>query len=697
VEQFSKPLMQTSKNAYLGKSLLWGILLILIWLFLWFWPWQSVLQDLIWVRLGIALAIFIVPGLSLYGLLKSNQGYWTDHLTFGFVLSHLLIACLGTVGRFVHVSFDLIKDVMMGLGLLVLLLYFLPMTSRSITVQIDRPTLQHLLSALPLLLIAVLAGLIVIQRVLSDDDLTYLAYITNWQHSTHLDFEDLIFGTGQLVQPRFWLVSTPFAQAFLAEVSSLSGIFILAGYYEPLLVFLSILAWYGLARTLNLSHQVASISVILQVLFLLLLSEYLHPGSSFFSQLSVDKSTATFILAPVFIQSEIWLLRKPTWSTISMCLCTGLSLTLMHPIALAYSVFIGGLIVLLNVDRANSRTSLIPIIILIIMLIPQVALRFVSPQAGESVLNSVAWIQDQEGQQNMLTVWPDTPFYGFNPNILTMSIPYESRIPFAGSIVEWSWLLIPLGATLFSIARLRKDNLAQYIFSSFVLCALTAFPLTGWLVGYFLSPWMLERATWLFPYGLSAVFLLLALRDQTGVGRHIRTFSQQLEEKTSFSHWPLAVTTIFSSILILLFMREQGLPDFTLFESKTQRYQDLASVGHFLDEQIPEQAVVIGVDDLNNLIPGLSWKANPLTFRTSNPANMPFFTLDIVNERIFDRQTILSRRAAPEVRLDLLKKYDVRFLLLRRSDYDLFKNLVSNDPTLFESTEIGRYILLKTR
>ena len=143
-----------------------------------------------------------------------------------------------------------------------------------------------------------LVSLIVIQRVLSNDDLTYLAYITNWQHSTHLDFKDLVFGADKFVHPRFWLMSVPFAQAFLAEISQLPGILILGGYYEPFLVFLSVLCWYGLARTLYLSHQAASISVILQVLFLLLLSQYLHPGAPFFNQLSVDKATATFILAP---------------------------------------------------------------------------------------------------------------------------------------------------------------------------------------------------------------------------------------------------------------------------------------------------------------------------------------------------------------------------------------------------------------
>src|SRR3972149_4826834 len=100
------------------------------------------------------------------------------------------------------------------------------------------------------------------------------------------------------------------------------------------------LCWYGLDRTLHLSHQAASVSVILQVLFLLLLSQYLHPGASFFNQLSVDKATATFILAPVFIQSVIRLCEKQTRNNIILCLSTGLGLTLMHPIALVYSVAI---------------------------------------------------------------------------------------------------------------------------------------------------------------------------------------------------------------------------------------------------------------------------------------------------------------------------------------------------------------------
>lgn len=669
--------------------------LTFVWSFLWFWPWQLALQDFIWLRLGIALAIFILPGLSVYGLLNNRQGHWIDHLTFGFVISHLILALMGTTGRLAQVSFGLIKDLMMVLGIVLLLLYLLPIVSRGISIQVNRTSLKHIASASPLILIAVLTSLIVIQRVLSDDDLTYLAYLTNWQHSTNLDFKDLMFGADQPVQPRFWLVSTPFAQAFLAEISRLPGILILGGYYEPFLVFLSMLCWYRLARTLHLSHQAAGISVILQVLFLLLLSQYLHPGASFFNQLSVDKATATFILAAVFVQSEIWLLRKPTKNNIILCLSTGLSLTFMHPITLAYSVFIGGLIVILNINRSNFRARLFPALILIAILIPQVALRFIPAGGGENIPYHVEEVPNQPGIENMISRWDDTPFYGFNPDILAMTIPYGSKIPLLGHLLTWGWLIIPVSAMAFSVQQLRQNNLAQYIFSSFLLCALAGLPLTGWILGYFLSAWMLERATWLFPYGVSAVFFLLAIRDKTVVGHHMNSMLVKLERKTTFSGWPMLLTTVFSLALMLLFMQEQGLPNLSVFESKSQRYQDLARAGQFLDDQIPVQAVVIGSDDLNDLIPGISWKAKIITFRTSSPANMPFYPLDIINERISDRKMILSRSATPEVRLSLLKKYNVHFLLLRRSDYSLFKNLTSTYPSLFETTEIGRYIILK--
>src|SRR5215510_5645782 len=101
--------------------ILWSLLLIVGWLILWFAPWQDWLSSFIWLRLGLALIIFIVPGFCIYGLVKSEASGWLNYLTFGFVISHLLIAALGTLGRFIHLSFDLLKNGLMAIALILLL------------------------------------------------------------------------------------------------------------------------------------------------------------------------------------------------------------------------------------------------------------------------------------------------------------------------------------------------------------------------------------------------------------------------------------------------------------------------------------------------------------------------------------------------------------------------------------------------
>ena len=192
---------ETSKGR---KQALAAVLVIIAWLWLWYFPWQAKLHHIYWLQLGMGLAIFVIPGFCAYGLLSDHPDLKFNHVTFGFVISHLIFAFLGTVGRFIHLSFETITFLMMILGLILLLIYILPKVGSGIKFQIDQERFSYILSMLPILMVSFLASFIVIQRVLGDDDMTYLAYVTNWQYSTHLDFNDLIFDKLQLVSPRFW-------------------------------------------------------------------------------------------------------------------------------------------------------------------------------------------------------------------------------------------------------------------------------------------------------------------------------------------------------------------------------------------------------------------------------------------------------------------------------------------------------------
>lgn len=663
-----------------------------LWLAFWYLPWQAGLNPYLWLRLGIGLILFIVPGMCAYGLLVGRSTFTFSHITFGFVVSHLIFALLGTMGRYFHFSFETIKLLMAVTGTLLLVIYLLPIMRNGIRFQIKPIRKSGLLPAALMLAVSLAACLIVIQRVLTDDDLTYLAYVTNWQNSLHLDFNDVIFGAPGLVHPRFWLMSAPFAQALLADLSNMPGILLLSGYYEPFLVILSVLCWYELARSLKFSPRAAGASATLQLGFLLLLSEYLHPGAPFYTQLSADKATAAFILAPVFFQSLVRSMEQPTKRNFILFLLTGLSLTLMHPVILAYSVFIGGMFILLNWKKTQPSQKVIFITILVTILLPQVALRFASiPSQGEIPYTS----QDlpvQGGLENMIQKWGDTQFYGFNPSILDMKLPLTEKIPLPQPITARVWLVFPFLAAAFALRQTGKQVSARFILACFSLGVLAWFPISGWIIGYFLSAWMLERALWLFPFGLSAVYALLGIRDLVKARLPV---TGKADASPSASNWSVLTISLLTLGLFFLHMRESNLPDLEKFSAKSQRYSGLAVAGQELNRLISNQAYVVGSEQLNDLIPGVSSKSKLITFRISQPSNMSHVSDARRQERIEDMQRLFSQAPAPQDKMDLIEKYDIQFLLLQSFDLRLFEDLITAYPDRVNKIEIGGVIILQ--
>jgi len=672
------------------KSLLTAVFITLTWLYLWYFPWQNELHHIYWLQLGTGMAIFILPGFCVYGLLSDYPRFNFSHVTFGFTISLLIFALLGIVGRLLNLPFTAIKFIMMILGSFLILAFVLPIIDRGIKFHVDRKRSSYFIYAVLVLLASLLVIIIVIQRALTDDDLTYFAYATHLQHSTALDFKDPVFGESYLATQRFWLMSAPFAQALLASISNIPGILMLSGYYEPFLIILSVLSWYELAITLKLSPRAASVSVFLQLSFMILFPEYLHPGSPYLNQLSTDKAMAAFILAPVFFQSLIRMLKRPAWKSMVLFILTGLSLTFMHPIILAFAVFIGGMLILLDKGRKDFRFKLISILVLILVLAPQIMIRFASVPGVMPIELDPDVILDQRGTDSLVFRWENTPFYGFNPDILTMEIPYEENIPLPITILQWGWILIPISAFVLAL-RQRDNGFAQYIISGFMLCALTAFPLTGWIFGYFLNARMLARSIWLFPYGLSAVFLFSAIR---GHSRQFKKHSPTRQSPAS-SNWAFVIFTVFTIGLFLLYMRENNLPDFEKFNNKVQRYKGLAIAGQTVDDRIIDQAFVIGSTNLNDLIPGISSKSKLITFRNSNPSNMPYFTSAEREERAADTGMLFSKSTSAEDKLSLLEKYDVQFLFLQRDDIRFFNDLTTKYPDRIKPFEVGGVILVE--
>jgi len=693
----SKEPTKKTAPAPIGKILVYTATFSLGWLFIWFSPWQFWFSTSIWLKVGISLVIFIIPGAMLYGLLSNENQSFLNTISFGFVISHFLIAMLGTIGRFAHIPFGFVKHSFMFTGIIFSLLFFQTRLGKSNLQRLKNSSLLQIFRRWPLIVTIILTVLMSIQRIVTSDDFTYLALLNKFQHLPSLTYNDIFLGTANTISPRFWILSTPFSQAFLADLSRLHGIYWIGGFYEPFLIIISILSLYSLARFLGLSKQAAAASVAFQIVFLALLSNYLSPGFPFFSQLSTDKATASFILFPVFLQSVIKLLESPTSKKFFLCLLVGMSMSLMHALTLAFTLVVIGFIGIFRFSSSPIKSYIPLILIILIILIPQIFVRFANPDTQGTIAYAIKNANTSSGKGNLFSVLGNTMFYGFNPSILAMAVPYESLIPFPKSILEWGWILIPVVSMVFTIKHLKRNKLAQFVCAGFLLVSLAGIPFTGWILGYFVSPRMLARTTWLYPYGISTVFFLISVRDRTHLGKQISKWTQTLQNKhrVNFSKVPKLLITTFSTGILLLVMRYQNLPNFDRLNTNTQRYQEFAHIGQFLDDRIEDRAIVIGTNSINDYIPGLAGKAYVINFRDSKPLYTYFYTEEERKEFLSDQDLILSNSVLPEVRLSLIKKYDIQYILIKGGERHIVNNLISTYPSRFNLIKIDRYLILE--
>jgi hypothetical protein len=750
MQQFFKKEAAQIRANHSARTIAWILIASLAWLFLWFVPWSSWLATNLWLRLGIALAIFIAPGAGLYLLVNSGESFgrpfaalqrakdfslplemttpresrhFLSYITSGFVLSHLMIALLGLTGRIFQFPFAYVKHTFMALGLVFIAINFLRNSANKANFISPRAWIAHYSSYWPLAILTGLTMLMTIQRVVTSDDLAYLAHLTNWQTMPNLNFSDLYFGADKIESARFWIMSTPFSQAFLADTGNMPGLILLSGYYEPFLALIAMICFYDLARTLGLSHHPAMASVALQVAFMAMLSDYLHPGAPFFHQLSTDKATAAFILTPVFIANAVELLKdfslslEMTTQTLEMTtyrgfryflrglkqstainfLLSGLSLSFMHPIISAFAVFIVGTISLLGINRDNFKKHSIVILLAITILLPLVGVRLIDHEAQPNIPTDINSIEQSRGFEGLIARVGNTQFYGFNPAVLEMRIPYQERLPFPARLISWIWIIVPILVVFVSLKGVRNNTLNQHLLATTLLVALAGIPYTGWLLGYFVSAWMLERTTWLYPFGISLIFLLLAFREQTGLGKYLNSWRLRIHKKLQFGFAALGQASIWavSIALLLLVMREQGFPDMARLQSSTRRYQELVLVGQHIDKNTPDPVRMIGSDELNDFIPALSWKAKAISYRPEDAAYPYFFTEEEKIERWSDRQTMLTREIPPEERMKIVQKYDIRYILIESYRFGWLKDLVSTYPENFKTFTFGRYSLVE--
>ncbi|MDX1377411.1 MAG: hypothetical protein R3307_01080, partial [Anaerolineales bacterium] len=93
------------------------IISVLVWLLAWTLPWTRWLEAWPWIRLGISIFIFILPGFVLSISLVNEQLTLPAHITSGLAISTFIVGALGFLSRTIHLPFIFIKYTFMLFGL----------------------------------------------------------------------------------------------------------------------------------------------------------------------------------------------------------------------------------------------------------------------------------------------------------------------------------------------------------------------------------------------------------------------------------------------------------------------------------------------------------------------------------------------------------------------------------------------------
>jgi uncharacterized protein DUF6077 len=644
------------------------LVLPLLWILLWITPWASWLDSFPWIRVGISILIFSVPGMVISLLLLGKRITLSAHFISGLAISVLLVGSLGLFGRIVHLPFGFIRPVFALIGLITLfaLIYYSRLEH-----QLYKPKRFSLLTLALLLCMLVLGIITNLQSRFGGDDFSYLAYLTNWQHAQPLSFRDILFESGDVDAIRFRLSVFPMNLAFLAEISKLHGLLLLGLYLEPYLVPIAIIAIYSVYEDFLEEKFLTIAAMLLHFTFLVLLQATRQPGSTFFARLSEDKVFAAFILAPIFFLGirhflELFTLRNGIFAF----LC-GLSLALTHPVILAYSAFIAGLYIsIVTIMERNYKKFVIGITLLVITLLPSVSLRFIDgPQTTKYAVNLQSAIHAYGSQgETRFSYIEGTPFYGFDLERIKIQKKGPNQETLLEVLISWSYLWVLGLGFLWSLFNLKKRKIvAPFIAATSLLVLLCGIPYTGWLFGYLVSAGMLWRSPWLLPIGLIGVVLF---------ADSAKFVLDKVSSITQFKNFCgpaiLGLTFILCMASISYFSvyrYDKLLPAISRLGNYRNNLERLTKLGNYLESNFEQPSVFIAPLELMNYLPGLSSKAKVVYFRTSA------YSPDRVNtekvELIFTPDTSIPMKQ----RMNILRRYHVQYVVIAdRSLQDYYAN-----------------------
>lgn len=502
-----------------------------------------------------------------------------------------------------------------------------------------------------------------------DDMWVYIAWVREFMTADGLALHEPYFGDplGGLSRAQIngWLLQ----QAALARVSGIDPVNLVLDYLAPTLVFVTLLAFYALARTLLKNEAAALLTGCLYALFFLV---FMSPsvrsfGGELVARIAEDKFAARFIFLPVALVAATLFLENRRMRHLALFTLVCWSVVAVHPIALAVlAVMMTGFglaYVATNIRRWAAWTGMATLAAAIstVLLIP--AVLFLTGGSFASLLYSADINStDPRVLANMVFVRPEWK------HILELGDGFYIMHPYVilNPAIAAAYLLgLP-----FLAFRLRGGPAAPLLFGVLVFTAFLVYvpPVATFVGNEIIIPGQLWRLSW--PIPLAALLTLGWMAWET------TAYVRSRPGRPVVSHGALRLTSLAAlTLLVAAIVSVAGMNLYRAgyeFEPGARNSHD--PIFTWMRKNITTPSVVLAPDADNTLIPAYSASADVVSLRG-------YAVLDNLQEL---EQRLGERIEAPPRVRDVQRFYsgvtlEEGYRILRRYEVDYV--LIPSNPT----------------
>jgi tetratricopeptide (TPR) repeat protein len=546
------------------------------------------------------------------------------------------------------------------------------------SLDLDASLNPFLLIAFLLAITAVLYIFLSTMSTWSSGDFWYLDYIRDYLDATRFTV------TGANLREGWWVL-----QAMLDRVAGVEPLDAFRFYLPPLLLVVSLLAFYSLARELFKNRNIALLSTLLQVLYYVSsIGSHDWIGRGFFDRIVEDKFLIWLIILPVAILLMLKYLAGGKRKHLAPLGLSVAALGFTHPMGLvqgglSFASF--ALVYLLFNWKRDKITRFVTIftLLLLFLSIPLAQRRM----AGGGAIISSHTTRTTSATFNYATATAKAPFWFdlYRTRLLIFSA-VENKYMAHPHLIAHPLTILAILLTSLLIQHIRTSVAAQFLFSNMAIPLLVLYnPLTAPLLGRLITPWMLYRISWSLPVSLTVGFFLYKI---------IRWMQRSLVKSSFFARRPhlLQVIPVLAVVLVAISLPghiADGLGFLKERKTRTMSQDERTLLTH-LRQHVASDSVIMAESTMTNFyIPAFVSSARVLIVSGSGapPAAGEdigrFYRARLVNDSVLD---ILKRWDARYVIIETEHDLTFQFSLLpmvftrhyRNAEYELYE--VASDP-----------------